>query len=124
MSLRYCFSPDRFERMQEGKPLFCDITWHPAGDPAGGKPTSSMTIATTMLNYCGMETMLHMTCCSMTKAEITGHLDKAKELGIKNILALRGGESLTNMHHASYNYPFTRSNKYQYEQILIHYSKE
>mgnify|MGYP001952609621 CR=1 FL=1 len=43
------------------------------------------------LNYCGIETMLHMTCCSMTKAEITRHLNRSKDLGIKNILALRGG---------------------------------
>lgn len=77
--------------MARGEPLFCDITWHPAGDPASDKPTSSTQIATTMLNYSGIETMLHITCCGNTKAEITAHLQKAKDLGIKNILALRGG---------------------------------
>ena len=81
----------RFERMGEGKPLFCDVTWHPAGDPGSDKPTSSITIAGTMLNYCGLETMLHITCCEQTKDEITAHLNRAKDLGIKNILALRGG---------------------------------
>ncbi|XP_064642240.1 methylenetetrahydrofolate reductase (NADPH)-like isoform X2 [Lineus longissimus] len=80
----------RFDRMAIGQPLFCDITWHPAGDPGSDKPTSSTMIANTMLNYCGIETMLHMTCCNMTKAEITAYLEKAKDLGIRNILALRG----------------------------------
>ncbi|KAK2143946.1 hypothetical protein LSH36_798g01041 [Paralvinella palmiformis] len=80
----------RFERMGQGKPLFCDVTWHPAGDPSSDKPTSSITIAGTMLNYCGLETMLHVTCCELTKDEITAHLNRAKDLGIKNILALRG----------------------------------
>ncbi|XP_037772828.1 methylenetetrahydrofolate reductase-like [Penaeus monodon] len=80
----------RFDRMREGDPLFCDITWHPAGNPGGDTETSSMTIAGAALNYSGLETMLHMTCCSMTKAEISRHLQRAKDIGLKNILALRG----------------------------------
>jgi methylenetetrahydrofolate reductase (NADPH) len=43
--------------MAFGQPLFCDITWHPSGDPAGTKETSSMMIANTMLNYCSIDTM-------------------------------------------------------------------
>ncbi|XP_063880009.1 methylenetetrahydrofolate reductase (NADPH)-like [Scylla paramamosain] len=80
----------RFDRMREGDPLFCDVTWHPAGNPGGDTETSSLTIAGAALNYCGLETMLHMTCCSMTKSEISHHLQRAKEVGIRNILALRG----------------------------------
>ncbi|XP_045601696.1 methylenetetrahydrofolate reductase (NADPH) [Procambarus clarkii] len=80
----------RFDRLREGNPLFCDVTWHPAGNPGGDTETSSLTIAGAALNYCGLETMLHMTCCSMTKAEITKHLQRAKDIGIRNILALRG----------------------------------
>ena len=82
----------RFDRMGAGRPLFCDVTWHPAGDPASDKPTSSITIASAMLNYSGIDTMLHITCCGLTKDEITAHLNRAKCLGIKNILALRGGK--------------------------------
>lgn len=52
-----------------------------------------MIIANTAVNYCGLETILHMTCCNQTKDDITGHLQKAKRLGLKNIMALRGGES-------------------------------
>lgn len=52
-----------------------------------------MVIANTAVNYCGLETILHMTCCNQTKEEITAHLHKAKHLGLKNIMALRGGEN-------------------------------
>ena len=83
----------RFERMAVGNPLFCDVTWHPAGDPGSDKPTSSTTVAGTMLNYCGIETMLHITCCQQTKEEVSANLERAKELGIRNLLALRGGKT-------------------------------
>ncbi|XP_069731018.1 methylenetetrahydrofolate reductase (NADPH) isoform X2 [Phaenicophaeus curvirostris] len=82
--------PEEFDRMGAGGPLFIDVTWHPAGDPGSDKETSSMIIANTAVNYCGLETILHMTCCNQTKDDITGHLQKAKRLGLKNIMALRG----------------------------------
>nr|XP_060614746.1 methylenetetrahydrofolate reductase (NADPH) [Anolis sagrei ordinatus] len=81
----------RFDRMGTGGPLFVDVTWHPAGDPGSDKETSSMMIASTALNYCGLETVLHMTCCHQTPATVSAHLRKAKHLGLKNIMALRGG---------------------------------
>ncbi|XP_029410345.1 methylenetetrahydrofolate reductase isoform X2 [Nannospalax galili] len=79
-----------FDQMAAGGPLFIDVTWHPAGDPGSDKETSSMMIASTAINYCGLETMLHMTCCQQRQEDITGHLHRARELGLKNILALRG----------------------------------
>ncbi|CAF1407951.1 unnamed protein product [Rotaria magnacalcarata] len=79
-----------FERMAVGQPLFCDITWHPAGDPAGTKETSSMMIANTMLNYCSIDTMLHITCYGAKKETMLEYLWRAKEFGIRNLLALRG----------------------------------
>lgn len=80
----------RLDRMSAGKPLFIDITWHPAGDPGGDKVTSSTKIAGTALTYCGLDTMLHMTCCNQTRETVKNHLEKTKRLGIRNILALRG----------------------------------
>uniref|UniRef100_A0A3B4BGP2 Methylenetetrahydrofolate reductase (NADPH) n=1 Tax=Periophthalmus magnuspinnatus TaxID=409849 RepID=A0A3B4BGP2_9GOBI len=80
----------RFDRMGSGGPLFIDITWHPAGDPGSDKETSSIMIASTAVNYCGLESVLHLTCCNQSKANITAHLAKAKHLGLKNIMALRG----------------------------------
>lgn len=83
----------RFDRMGSGGPLFIDVTWHPAGDPGSDKETSSMMIASTAVNYCGLESVLHLTCCNQTRDKITGYLGKAKRLGLKNIMALRGGRS-------------------------------
>ncbi|XP_063319169.1 methylenetetrahydrofolate reductase [Pelmatolapia mariae] len=80
----------RFDRMGSGGPLFIDITWHPAGDPGSDKETSSLMIASTAVNYCGLESILHLTCCNQSKEKITGYLAKAKHLGLKNIMALRG----------------------------------
>lgn len=79
--------------MRQGGPLFCDITWHPAGNPGGDSETSSMTIASASLNYSGLDTMLHMTCADACISDIDKYLAKAKSLGIRNILALRGGNS-------------------------------
>ena len=45
-----------------------------------------------MLNYSGIETMLHITCIGQTRDDVNAHLQRAKELGIRNILALRGGK--------------------------------
>lgn len=84
----------KFDRIAMGCPLFCDVTWHPAGDPGGDKETSSITIASAALNYCGLETMLHITCANAVKATVTKHLMKAKSLGIRNVLALRGGTNV------------------------------
>ena len=80
----------RFDRMARGGPLFCDVTWHPAGDPGSDKETSSTTIASIAANYCGIDTMLHMTCANMTSDTVINNLAKAKRLGLRNVLALRG----------------------------------
>jgi methylenetetrahydrofolate reductase (NADPH) len=78
------------ERMGMGSPLFMDVTWHPAGNPSGDSETSSSMIAHSAVNYLGIETMLHMTCLGCKPETITTYLDKAKVLGVRNILALRG----------------------------------
>ena len=80
----------RLERMRTGSPLFVDITWHPAGNPSGDTETSSMMISHVSSQYVGLETMLHMTCVGSSKEDITSYLDKAKNMGLRNILALRG----------------------------------
>ena len=78
------------DRFRDGDPYFCDITWHAAGNPGLEKPTSSITIAGVALNYCFLDTMLHVTCIGLTKADLRQHLERAKRLGIRNLLALRG----------------------------------
>ncbi|EGG23463.1 methylenetetrahydrofolate reductase [Cavenderia fasciculata] len=77
---------DRLGRMLLLEPLFVDITWG-----AGGS-TSELTleIADTAQNICGLETMMHLTCTNMQVSQIDFALAKAKESGVRNILALRG----------------------------------
>ena len=41
--------------------------------------------------------MLHMTCANMSLETVLKNLKKAKNLGIRNILALRGGEIIFNL---------------------------
>lgn len=53
-----------------------------------------MTIASAALNYCGLETMLHLTCCNLSLEDVIKHLNRAREMGIRSILALRGGNVL------------------------------
>ena len=45
------------------------------------------------INYVGLETMLHMTCLGCPKSKISNYLNKCKNLGVRNILALRGDAS-------------------------------
>ena len=78
--------------MAAGGPLFVDITWHLAGDPMGDKETSSMMVANAAVNYVGVETMLHITCQRYSRNKIREALQRAKDMGLRNILALRGGK--------------------------------
>ena len=82
---------NRFDRMFSGGPLFCDVTWHALSNHNTDHETSSISIASAALNFCSLETMLHLTSTNLSKEAITKHLEDAKVAGIKNILALRGG---------------------------------
>jgi methylenetetrahydrofolate reductase (NADPH) len=77
---------ERLQRMLLVEPLWVDVTWG-----AGGS-TSELTleICETSQNFCGLETMMHLTCTNMPREEIDRALKRAKASGIQNILALRG----------------------------------
>ena len=69
-----------------------------------------MVIASTMLNYCGIDTMLHITCYGAKKATMLQHLSRAKDFGIRNLLALRGGRQLpVSRHRSSSSFRLLRS---------------
>lgn len=77
----------RIERMVSSLgPLFIDVTWG-----AGGN-TSEETIGITswVTKFAGTDSMMHLTCTNMSQELIDLALEKAKEAGIHNILALRG----------------------------------
>jgi len=108
----------RLDRMRMGNPLFIDITWHPSGNPAGDSETSSMMIAQSSVQYVGIESMLHMTCVGSSKDDITAYLNKAKNLGLRNILALRG--DLPNIDEEWQYDP----NKFNYATDLVKHTRE
>lgn len=77
---------DRIDRMGKTNPVWVDVTWN-----AGGV-TSDVTLdlCCHIQQYSGLDVMMHLTCTFMTKEKIIDSLDKAKKLGIRNILALKG----------------------------------
>lgn len=76
----------RLNRMLAMNPLFITVTWG-----AGGSTSEkSLGIAATCQNELGLTTVLHLTCTNTNKEIIDNALAKAKENGIRNILALRG----------------------------------
>ena len=111
---------DNFRRLG---PLFADVTWHAGGNPESECETSSITIAGIALNYCWLNTMLHITCIGMSKEKLHKCLERAKELGIRNILALRGdkgsGKQETDFRYASDLIRFIRQNYGDYFTIAV-----
>lgn len=76
----------RVDRMDLLEPLFMDLTWG-----AGGSNSDlALEIAGTVQGMCAAQMMLHLTCTNMKVADLRETLERAKKLGIRNILALRG----------------------------------
>lgn len=77
----------RLGRMIAGlRPLFVNVTWG-----AGGSTSSkSLELAEVVQRQMGVPTVLHLTCTNMKKKTLDEALDVCRELGVRNILALRG----------------------------------
>ncbi|KAJ9629267.1 methylenetetrahydrofolate reductase (NAD(P)H) met13 [Knufia peltigerae] len=77
---------DRMDRMHDLGPLFIDITWG-----AGGR-NSQLTceMVNAAQSHYGLETCMHLTCTDMERSQVDRALDRARDAGCKNILALRG----------------------------------
>lgn len=77
----------RLSRMATAlKPLYVTVTWG-----AGGSTSSrSLELAEICQRQLGLPTVLHLTCTNMRKSMVDEALDSCKELGVRNILALRG----------------------------------
>lgn len=77
---------DRFQRMKQQKPLFMDVTWG-----AGGSTSElTMQLCTHITKECGQIANMHLTCTNQPKEKVDKALAEAKEVGIQNIVALRG----------------------------------
>ncbi|KAL5253488.1 hypothetical protein ACHWQZ_G013320 [Mnemiopsis leidyi] len=86
----------RMDRMNKGMPLFMDVTWHAGKSSASSSTCSSMTIASTAVNFCGIEILLHVTSDGLTRSDLKEILDDAYSHGIRNILALSGDNNSEN----------------------------
>ena len=72
--------------MSGTNPLWVDMTWGAGGSSAN----TTMDLCGYIARYMGLDVLMHITCTGMTREYLIECLDRAKELGIENILALRG----------------------------------
>lgn len=76
---------ERIERMSLINPLWIDVTWR-----AGKTANLTLEICQHLQMFSGLDVMMHLTCNNMSKNDIDEALQKCKEYGVRNILALRG----------------------------------
>jgi len=92
------------ERMSALNPLFVTITWGAGGSTA----EKTLSLVQTCQKELDFTTCMHLTCTNTDKSIIDNALAKAKEAGIRNILALRGdpprGEEYLVSNAADFNY--------------------
>ena len=74
-----------FDKMKKLKPMWVDVTWGAGGSTAD----KTVTICEEAAKK-GLDVMMHLTCTNMERHVIDKTLAYCKEIGIRNILALRG----------------------------------
>ncbi len=78
-----------FEAARELKALgpdFVSVT----NSSSGSMPYRTVALSGVLKAELGLEVVAHLTCVAHTRAEILGICGKLKEMGVKNVLALRG----------------------------------
>ncbi|GAA5903910.1 methylenetetrahydrofolate reductase (NAD(P)H) MET12 [Sporobolomyces salmoneus] len=76
---------DRIDRMSSLNPTWMHVTWG-----AGGSTQERSLELAGASQGMGLETCLHLTCTNMQEGVLDRTLQRAKELGVVNLLALRG----------------------------------
>ncbi|MCJ1394132.1 hypothetical protein MMC18_007010 [Xylographa bjoerkii] len=80
----------RLSRMSQAlHPLFVTVTWGAAGSTS----SRSLEVAEICQRQLGLTTCLHLTCTNMSQRIVDNALQAAREIGVRNILALRGDPS-------------------------------
>lgn len=74
------------ERLALLEPDFVSVTY----GAGGSTRTRTLEIVSRIKQRIGIEPLAHLTCVGATRDELTATVDKLGELGIENILALRG----------------------------------
>lgn len=75
------------DELKDLKPDFISVTYG-AGGSANCENT--LEIAKRIKNVCGVESVVHLPCVNLTRAQAESVLRQFKDSGVKNILALRG----------------------------------
>ncbi|MCA8941885.1 MAG: methylenetetrahydrofolate reductase [NAD(P)H] [Planctomycetes bacterium] len=74
------------EALKPCRPSFVSVTYG-----AGGSTRDrTLDLVTRIKRELGVETMAHLTCVGSTREEIRGILDRLRDGGVENVLALRG----------------------------------
>ncbi|GMF60047.1 unnamed protein product [[Candida] boidinii] len=107
----------RLGRMSALDPLFVTVTWGAGGSTA----EKTLELATTCQSELGLTTCMHLTCTNMTKELIDDALEKAKQAGIVNILALRGDPPRDQDEELNNSNP---SSEFKYAVDLVRYIKK
>ncbi|KAI0064533.1 methylenetetrahydrofolate reduct [Artomyces pyxidatus] len=76
----------RISRLADLNPLAISITW----GAGGSTKDRTLELASLTQKEYGIDTVLHLTCTNMEKGMVDEALRAAKEIGIQNIMALRG----------------------------------
>lgn len=72
--------------MASTNPLWVDLTWGAGGSTCD----TTLEMCGHIQQFIGLDTLMHLTCTGLTRDKVIDVLNKAKDYGIKNILALRG----------------------------------
>ena len=95
------------DRIAKLHPAFISVTY----GAGGGTSKNTAKIASHIKHDLQVESLAHLTCVSSTKAEVRKVIQNLKELGIENILALRGDIP------AGMQFPSGERFRYAYEPV-------
>ncbi len=90
------------EKIASIKPSFMSVTY----GAGGGTSEYTATLAEDIKKGFGVESLAHLTCINSTKSDINHRLEKLKECGIENILALRGDITPENKDKIKFDYKY------------------
>ncbi|MGI6745943.1 MAG: methylenetetrahydrofolate reductase [NAD(P)H] [Acutalibacteraceae bacterium] len=99
------------ERLKDLKPDFISVTYGAGGSESNA---DTLKIASAVKNDYGVESVAHLPCVNLNKSDVLEMLDKLKNAGIENILALRG----------DVNPDFAPKNDFKYASDLISFIRE
>src|SRR3978361_1730360 len=69
-------------------PAFVSVTYGAGGTP--GQRQRTIDVVANLKAEHGLEAMAHLTCVSATREELRETLDRMRDAGVENVLALRG----------------------------------